>query len=204
MPGEGALTGLWRDATSGSAGVRLTPGMSDAEIDSAEAAYSVAFPPDLRTCLQAAVPVSAYDESRPELRAKFPNWRDLSNPGIVLRLSWPWEGIVFDLEHNPERWLPDWGERPKILSERIRVVREKYEAAPRLIPVFSHRYIPAAPHESGNPVFSVYQMDIIHYGSDLEDYLRAEFLASAQAPTQEPKQIAFWSRLVEFNNQGYA
>jgi hypothetical protein len=46
---------------------------------------------------------------------------------------------------------------------------------PRLVPVFSHRYLPAEPHLSGNPVLSVYQTDIIYYGSNLKRYIAHEF-----------------------------
>ena len=42
--------------------------------------------------------------------------------------------------------------------------------APRLIPLISHRYLPETANETGNPVFSVYQSDVIHYGTDVADY----------------------------------
>jgi len=41
-------------------------------------------------------------------------------------------------------------------------------------------YLPAEPLLAGNPVFSVYQTDIIHYGCDLWDYFVNEF-----APQEE-------------------
>jgi hypothetical protein len=72
--------------------------------------------------------------------------------------------------------------------------------APILIPVYSHRFIPAALSEAGNPVFSVYQTDIIHYGLDLPSYLHAEFDACNPYPVpSEPKEIRFWSELVRMN-----
>jgi hypothetical protein len=46
-------------------------------------------------------------------------------------------------------------------------------------------------------VLSVYQTDIIHYGVDLTNYLRAEFCRSAIEATtlHEPREIPFWSAL---------
>lgn len=59
----------------------------------------------------------------------------------------------------------------------------------------------AEPPADGNPVFSVVQTDIIHYGDDLADYFANEFglplLPWARSP---PRHIAFWSELVELNN----
>jgi hypothetical protein len=72
-----------------------------------------------------------------------------------------------------------------------------------MIPVYSHRYLPAEPCEAGNPVFSIYQTDIIHYGYDLADYFAREFrVDAAVAPERyiwtppwaaaEPRPIRFW------------
>jgi hypothetical protein len=49
---------------------------------------------------------------------------------------------------------------------------EKNTSAQTLI---SHRYLPEKSHEPGNPVFSVYQADVIYYGADLIDYFEREF-----------------------------
>jgi hypothetical protein len=75
------------------------------------------------------------------------------------------------------------------------------ENAPRLIPIFGHRYLPAEPEIAGNPVFSVYQTDIIYYGVDLRRYLSCEFggLDYALANRDEPRRIRFWADLVEDN-----
>jgi hypothetical protein len=81
--------------------------------------------------------------------------------------------------------------------EATRVVERLIAAAPRLIPIYQHRMIPDAPHEPGNPVFSVHQTDIIVYGSNLQDYLTHEFSMSedeqmdSTVPTVT-RQIAFW------------
>lgn len=76
-------------------------------------------------------------------------------------------------------------------------------SAPKLIPVAGHRYIPASPCEVGNPIFSVYQTDVIYYGADLWEYLENEFYYCFGKPglsVREPvKQIPFWSWLIEIN-----
>ena len=44
-----------------------------------------------------------------------------------------------------------------------------------MIPVYSHRCIPAEPFESGNPIFSMYGADIMIYGLTLSEYFLNEF-----------------------------
>src|SRR5262249_17955195 len=73
----------------------------------------------------------------------------------------------------------------------------------KLIPLISHRYLPEEPHEAGNPVFSVYQSDVIYYGTDLIDYFEREFTGRDYRPRldqlrlNQMKHIRFWSDLVE-------
>jgi hypothetical protein len=77
--------------------------------------------------------------------------------------------------------------------------------APVLIPVCSHRYLPASPPQAGNPVFSVHQSDIIYYGANLLDYLQNEFGyyfgRAEHAISATPRRIALWSRLAEDNGE---
>lgn len=67
--------------------------------------------------------------------------------------------------------------------------------------MYGHRYIPAEPDLPGNPVFSVYQTDVILYGVDLRSYLAAEFGTATTSETvlPEPRRIRFWTELVEWN-----
>ena len=55
------------------------------------------------------------------------------------------------------------------------------------------------PGTDGYPVLSVYQTDIIVYGSDLRDYLRREFASGpiTTAPPDGPRYISFWSRFLD-------
>jgi hypothetical protein len=104
----------------------------------------------------------------------FPAWRELDNPKLSESFSWPFEGMCFDIEHNIF-WPNEWGERPPDLQLAFEVARGHIARAPVLIPIRGHRYLPATPCIAGNPVFSVYQADIIIYGVDLENYLHNEF-----------------------------
>ena len=64
-----------------------------------------------------------------------------------------------------------------------------------LIPIFWHLYIPERPHDLGNPVFSVHQLDVLCYGYDLSSYFANEFRFKLPAGFEEKtvKTIEFWS-----------
>jgi hypothetical protein len=96
--------------------------------------------------------------------------------------------------------VAEWGERPASPDDRKEVLRSVVARAPKLIPLFNHRYLPEEPHEAGNPVFSVYQSDVIYYGTDLTDYFEREFTGWHCRPWPDQiKHIRFWSDLVERN-----
>jgi hypothetical protein len=76
---------------------------------------------------------------------------------------------------------------------------EKLREYPRLMPIYGHRYIPCLPHEAGNPIFSVYQTDIIFYGFGLANYFQNEFqieLPYGFEIPPKPKCTDFWSVLL--------
>jgi hypothetical protein len=174
-------------------GIALAKGLSDAEVDRVQSTYDFQFPPDLRELLQHALPTGQ----------GFPNWRNGSDAVIRTYLSWPAEGICFDVEENAF-WMEGWGPRPAHTSEALVIAKQETSKAPMLIPIYGHRYIPDEPHLSGNPVFSVYQTDIIYYGNDLAHYFANEFWPGKYTWTEEHersvRKIRFWSRLVDLNN----
>ncbi|WP_437595680.1 hypothetical protein WMF28_24195 [Sorangium sp. So ce590] len=172
------------------AGVTIAPGLTEAEITRAESAIGAGFPPDLRSFLSKGLPIGA----------RFPDWREPDSTEIRRQLDWPFEGMAFDIEHNVF-WWDAWGVRPSELPAALQIARAMVAEAPRLIPVAGHRYIPAEPALAGNPVFSVYQTDIIYYGNDLATYLRREFLRHPRdaAVRGEVRRIRFWSELVDAN-----
>ena len=149
---------------------RIAPGLTPAELGAAEARFAVCFPPDLKDLLSTGLPTGP----------QWPDWRaaiqdtDSDAAGYLSeRLDWPREGMCFDVENNAF-WDPDWGERPSSLAEALEVAETAVRTAPRLIPIYSHRYLPDEPAVAGNPVLSVYQTDIIVYGRDLYHYILAE------------------------------
>lgn len=172
------------------AGVPVGPGLSTAELARVESVVQASLPPDLRSFLGEGLP----------LGDRYPNWREPDAPEVRDQLAWPFEGIAFDIEHNAF-WLDAWGRRPSRLDDALQIARAQVAAAPRLIPIRGHRYLPAEPFLPGNPVLSVYQTDIIYYGDDLATYLRCEFrrLSYADAVTESARRIRFWSDLVDAN-----
>ncbi|MBE9102630.1 SMI1/KNR4 family protein [filamentous cyanobacterium LEGE 07170] len=167
-------------------GTTFEDGLSDREIECIENQWSFRFPPDLRQLLQYALPTSE----------RFPNWRSESAKSLERRINWPYRGMCFDIKNNAF-WLDTWQERPDSIDSANQIAKTAISQAPFLIPIYSHRYIPDAPSEIGNPVFSVYQTDIIFYGFDLSHYLEREFgVANPNTIPDEPRKIAFWEEIV--------
>jgi hypothetical protein len=159
-------------------------GYTQAELDGAQERYGLTFPPDLIALLLDRQPANGYD------------WRGES---VEIRemLKWPFEALQFDVEHN-SLWWEEWGARPATANKRSSVLKAVLHEAPKLIPLFSHRFIPEEPHQSGNPVFSMYGQDTIYYGANLDHYFDNEFnRRHVIGPT---RYIRFWSDLVERNN----
>lgn len=166
------------------AGVPFEAGLTTAEIAQTEAEFGIRFPADLAEFLQTGLPTGD----------GFPNWRAEPRDSLRKRLDLPRRGVLFDVQHN-NFWLPEWGPRPAEVGAALQHAANLIDQAPRLIPVYSHRMMPDRPHESGNPVFSVHQTDIIYYGLDLPDYLAHEFLRSQHSQlgtSGEPRKIEFW------------
>jgi hypothetical protein len=158
-------------------------GYTQGELDAAQETYGLVFPPDLVALLRDRRPVRAYD------------WRT-DDKEIREMLQWPLEGLLFDVEHNV-LWWPEWGDRPDTVEARAEVLAKVVAEAPKLIPLVSHRYLPVEPHEAGNPVFSIYQSDVIYYGADLADYFEREFVDTRRPLPEQIKRIRFWSDLAE-------
>lgn len=174
-------------AVLASSNVALDEGLSAEEISAAEERVGSLFPPDLVALLRRALPTG--DE--------FPNWRDPDNPQLNDRLDQPINGIVFDVLHNGF-WHPDWPERPDDVAKAESIARAALSSAPKLIPVYAHRYLPSEPLTVGNPVLSVWQTDIIFYGANLADYARNEFQSGWQDPGPTTA-LPFWDYIL-FND----
>jgi len=161
------------------------PGYSQGELDGAQERFGLTFPPDLvDLLLQHRIP-GGWDWSKDDDR-------------IMKMLALPLDGILWDVE-NAGLWWPEWGSRPPTENERAEIVGRIVADAPKLIPLYGHRFIPEEPSERGNPIFSVHQSDIIYYGSDLTNYLIREFVnRRPSAPMPDPiRRIRFWSDAVD-------
>jgi hypothetical protein len=165
---------------------RWTRGYTQSELDRAQQTFGLTFPSDLTALLRDRRPIAGHD------------WTD--EAAIRRMLDWPLEGLLFDVERNG-LWWSEWGERPAEPTAREEILRAIVSRAPKLIPLISHRYLPEKPCEQGNPVFSVYQSDVIYYGANLDDYFAREFGRYDDRPWPEHvKHVPFWSDLVERNS----
>jgi len=153
----------------------IKPGLTGAEFAAIEAELGFTFADDHRAFLTAGLPVG-----RHELRE---------------RLAWPIEGVLFDVEQT-DFWYAGWGPRPDDTVQAVATARALLLTAPRLVPVYSHRFLPAGHGASGHPVLSVMQTDVVCYGADLLDYLKAEFGTTGPSTTPCRSTVDFWSRLV--------
>ncbi|MCX6850819.1 MAG: SMI1/KNR4 family protein [Verrucomicrobia bacterium] len=171
-----------------SVGVVFERGLTAQEFEGVERDYGFCFPEDLKEFLAYALPVSR----------KWIDWRNGPKDKILYMMQWPLDGICFDIEHNTF-WMEEWGARPASLADAFEIAKERVFKAPQLIPIYSHRFMPGKPSQAGNPVFSVYQTDIIYYGKNLEDYLHNEFRdafgIASPVKAGEPREIEFWSDL---------
>lgn len=170
-------------------GTQIETGLSDMEFASIETTYGFRFPPDLRQFLSIGLPVGA----------DWLDWRHSSAGQVRKRMNAPTEGICLDIRSNAF-WYSGWGRMPRFLRRRLAIARQSIRQAPRLIPVYGHRYIPDRPSLPGNPVFSIVQTDIIYYGKNLISYLINEFLGMKvldKTEVGEYRRIEFWSDLAD-------
>ncbi|WP_199823398.1 hypothetical protein [Streptomyces sp. NRRL WC-3742] len=89
------------------------------------------------------------------------------------------------------------GPRPDEIADRLRITPAELAKVPQLVPVYGHRYLPGTEGESGHPVLSVCQSDIIDYGNDLADYIRHEFTGRSGDLSKARATVGFWSYFVE-------
>lgn len=103
--------------------------------------------------------------------------------------------MIFDV-HNNGFWPSSWGDRPGDRDLAGRHARRRLAQAPRLVPLFSHRYVADGSEHVPSPVFSVCQADVIYYGDNLLDYVAHEFNVPPLHPG-ERRHVPFWSDLAE-------
>lgn len=149
-------------------GVRLAPGLDDTEMAQVQDRYGIRFGDDHRALLHLAVPLNSL---RPDVGGEWVDWRDDDETAIRRRLDAPLDGIVLAVL-RAGFWPRSWAPRPTTGDRAVEATaREHMTSWPVLLPLYAHRYLPAAPAPLGSPVFSVVQTDVVYYGADLVDYL---------------------------------
>ena len=166
-------------------------GMSPKEILEAEKIYNISFPYEMKKLFHFGLPVSE----------GFYNWRDISSKNIEFIknvLEAPIKGLELDLKNGELYWCEDWGEQPNSFKEAKIILLKNYNNAPKLIPIYSHRYMPSISKKTNLPVFSVKQSDIIYYGTDLITYLEVEFGFKQynEILNADFQYVDFWSDLL--------
>ena len=139
--------------------VSFDSGLSEDELDRVQKEFGRNFPPDLRYFLERGLPRGD----------RFPNWRT-PDAGLRQQLLWPFEGFEFDILQSGY-WRIAWGVPPDADADAVSFAMMLLAKAPPLVPIMGHSYLPSEPALEGNPVFSVYQTDVIHRGGDLAAYL---------------------------------
>jgi hypothetical protein len=171
-------------------GYTVDKGLSDQEFNTIESTYEISFNIDHKEFLKSGLVTGG----------RFYNWRDDSDDNITYireMLQWPLDGILFDIEFS-NYWI-DAIEKPASINERKEIFRQWYTLnVPKLIPIFSHRFMCSEPKLSGAPVYSVHQTDIIYYGMNITDYLSKEFHLSRNDdwPKWQKDETLFWSQIV--------
>jgi hypothetical protein len=175
----------------------IGPGLTDAEFARVERDCEFEFADDHRAFLAAGLPVETrapYERGNP-----WPDWRHGRRRDLREILGQPVEGALFDVEYNA-LWHPSWGQRPAEISTALSTARRHLARAPKMIPVYGHRYLPAGRGTYGHPVLSIYQTDILMFGTDLADYIAIEFRRRSMIPDltpppgwTEPPMVPFWS-----------
>lgn len=143
--------------------VPIAEGLSEEEFEKIEATYGFTFPPDLKGILQEGVPVGP----------GFPNWRTGNVQHLRMRLNLPVLGLLHEVA-NSKFWWKAWGPRPVDIEQSIRTARNALRKYPLLVPMYGHCYIAAAPSLAGNPVFFVYQKNVVYCGYDVADFFERE------------------------------
>lgn len=213
-------------------------GMEESQIDEIESKYIVKFTPEHRAFLRI---LHTIDRKKPLTedhvfetpdgvliteQSFFYNWFT-DDSEIRMMLDWPYRTILQDVPNRT--WLNSWGEKPQSSQERERIFEQWYQQAPKLLPLYAHRFLISEPQDGGNPVLSVWGSDTIVYGWDLRSYLLDELkveLGLTESYFNEEyqewdyrsvkeaqlirdygfaanKEIPFWGELIEYSSGGW-
>ena len=171
-------------------GIQFKNGLTDDEINKIEEIYEIVLPEWLRKFYCLGVPFS-------EENNLFPLWSDFSDTNIEKikeRMQKPYK--LFAREVQDGFWHTSWGSRPESQEEVLQKFGELSLVAPRLIPLYSHRYMPLIDGVDDPPIISTVGSDTIYYGCNLHDYLQNEFLNEEFVIPTDYIKVPFWDDLV--------
>ncbi|MFJ4985105.1 hypothetical protein ACIP9H_15025 [Streptomyces sp. NPDC088732] len=174
----------------------IEPGLSDNEFERIEAEYGFQFADDHRAFLAAGLPVYSPPEEGDTWANPWPDWRNGDPSDLRSHVAWPTRGVMISVEEG--YWRAEWGARPA-QQQVARAVAERHLAvAPRLAPLYAHRFLPAARGTYGQPILSIWGTDIMYYGMDLAHYIEQEFNEDAERDwSWKPKAtVSFWRDFV--------
>ncbi|MFF7947670.1 SMI1/KNR4 family protein [Streptomyces griseorubiginosus] len=174
--------------------IEIRPGLTEQELAGVEARFGFAFADDHRAFLAVGLPTGN----------GWPDWRYGNASLLRSWLDKPVEDVLLAVA-EADFWHPGWGARPTRRSDAVAGARSHLTSVPQLVPVYSHRYVPAGRETFAHPVLSIHGADIIPYGYDLIDYVHQEF-GSPQDRTEAERQVvdatvAFWADLLSWSNQ---
>lgn len=168
-------------------GIKFERGLTLEEVKQIEGIYKISFPSSLKEFLMTALPISE----------GFYNWRNIQDDNvqfIKMVLDRPISDI-YDMA-GEVYWCDDWGEEPedeKVFQEEV---RKRLKEAPKLLPIYTHRYMPMVLEENP-PVISIHDTDVVYYGENLKDYFKAEFgMKIRDIKLQNITPIPFWSDIM--------
>ena len=169
-------------------GIEFEKGLTLDELKQIEKLYQIKFPSSLREFLMMKLPISK----------GFYNWRNMQDDNVQFikkTMSKP----LLDIYNMAEEvyWCDDWGEEPEEKNFFSKAVRERLKEAPKLLPIYAHRYMPMILEENP-PIISIHGIDIIYYGKNLEDYFNIEFGMTTQdtIEVQDITPVSFWTDIM--------
>ena len=126
-------------------GVEILPGLTDEEVEKAEAKFGFTFPPELREFLQVGLPT------------KWHNWRELIKDSVMVGFEADTvsQQLLWNATPEEEEDVPD--EIWELVGSRDLEEVKKQASLHRLVPIAGHRMMPSVPHECGLPVLSMHQ-----------------------------------------------
>lgn len=177
----------------------VLPGITNQDIELVRKFYNINFPLVLKSFYESGIPCTL------NCGYGFPNWIDfgeLNIEHIKSRIDAPMNNLKSSVKSG--FWIDTWGERPIQENKLLEVFDELASHAPKLVPVYSHRYVPITDGVDDPPVISVAGSDIIYYGCTLSDYIDREFFGKKRTIVIKPiNRIPFWSDIIDYNNNRF-